>query len=123
PLSRMHAMTITAAEQQTMNFYMNVGPEYIEPIARGLYLEIGMIEEQHVTHYESLLDPLDSWLCNWVFHEYNEVYLYHSMLAQESDPRIAKLWELHRDMELGQLHVACDFLRRYEGRDPEELLP
>ena len=27
PLSRLHALTIMSAEQQTMNFYMNVGPQ------------------------------------------------------------------------------------------------
>ena len=123
PLSRMHVMTIVAAEQQTMNFYMNHGTDWIEPIARGLYAEIALIEEQHVTHYESLLDPLDSWLKNLVFHEYNEAYLYWSMLQQEEDRRIGNIWELHLDMELGQLHAACDLLRRYEGIEPEELLP
>jgi uncharacterized protein with von Willebrand factor type A (vWA) domain len=60
PLSRLHVMTIVAGEQQTMNFYMNHGTDWIEPVARGLYAEIALIEEQHVTHYESLLDPLDS---------------------------------------------------------------
>jgi hypothetical protein len=123
PLSRMHVMTIIAGEQQTMNFYMNHGSDWIEPIARGLYAEIAMIEEQHVTHYESLLDPLDSWLANWVFHEYNEVYLYWSMLQHESDRRIKALWELHLNMELGQLQVACDTMRRLEGREPAEMLP
>ena len=90
PLSRLHVMTIVAAEQQTMNFYMNHGADWIEPIARGLYAEIAMIEEQHVTHYESLLDPLDSWLKQLVFHEYNEIYLYWSMLQQETDERIKR---------------------------------
>ncbi|MGH2474066.1 MAG: hypothetical protein ACRDIL_02280 [Candidatus Limnocylindrales bacterium] len=123
PLSRLHVMTIVAGEQQTMNFYMNHGTDWIEPIARGLYAEIALIEEQHVTHYESLLDPLDSWIANWVFHEYNEVYLYWSMHQHESDRRIKALWELNCDMEIGQLQVACDFMRRYEGRDPAELLP
>src|SRR5690606_34117497 len=52
PLSKMHALTIMATEQQTMNFYMNVGPQYMEPIARQLYQEIGLIEQEHVTHYE-----------------------------------------------------------------------
>ena len=70
----MHVMTIVAGAQQTMNYYMNTGPSFIEPIARQLYQEIGMVEEEHVSHYESLLDPVDSWLCNWVYHEYNEVY-------------------------------------------------
>ena len=123
PLSRMHVMTIVAAEQQTMNFYMNHGADWIEPIARGLYAEIALIEEQHVTHYESLLDPLDSWLKQLVFHEYNEAYLYWSMLQNEEDRRIKSIWELHLDMEIGQLHAACDLLRRYEGIEPEEILP
>jgi hypothetical protein len=95
----------------------------VEPIARNLYNEIGMVEQEHVSHYESLIDPLDTWLKQWVFHEYNEVFLYWSMLQQESDKRIAGVWEQHLDMELGQLQVACDFLRRYEGTDPEEILP
>jgi hypothetical protein len=123
PLSRMHVMTIIAAEQQTMNFYMNHGTDWIEPIARGLYAEIALIEEQHVTHYESLLDPLDSWLKSLVFHEYNEVYMYWSMLQNEQDRRIRNIWELHLDMELGQLHAACDLLRKFEGIEPDELLP
>ena len=123
PLSRLHVMTIVAGEQQTMNFYMNHGADWIEPIARGLYAEIALIEEQHVTHYESLLDPLDSWIANWVFHEYNEVYLYWSMLQHESDRRIKAMWELNCNMEIGQLQVACEHMRRLEGRDPAELLP
>jgi len=123
PLSRMHVMTIVAGEQQTMNFYMNHGTDWVEPIARGLYAEIALIEEQHVSHYESLLDPLDSWLKQLVFHEYNEVYLYWSMLQNEGDKRIKALWELHLDMELGQLQAACELLKRYEGIDPAELLP
>jgi hypothetical protein len=123
PLSRLHVMTIVAAEQQTMNFYMNHGTDWVEPIARGLYAEIAMIEEQHVTHYESLLDPLDSWLKQLVFHEFNEVYLYWSMLQQETDKRIKRVWEIHLDMELGQLQAAADLLRRYEGVEAAEILP
>jgi hypothetical protein len=123
PLSRMHVMTIIAGEQQTMNFYMNHGTDFIEPIARGLYAEIALIEEQHVTHYESLLDPLDSWMKQLVFHKYNEIYLYWSMLQNEDDKRIRSIWELHLDMEIGQLHAVCDLLRRYDGIEPEELLP
>jgi hypothetical protein len=123
PLSRLHVMTIVAAEQQTMNFYMNHGSDWIEPIARGLYAEIALIEEQHVTHYESLLDPLDTWLRQLLFHEYNEVYLYWSMLQNEEDKRIRALWELHLDMEIGQLQAAGDLLRRYEGVEPAQILP
>src|SRR3954466_5824248 len=75
PISKLHALTIMSAEQQTMNFYMNVGPTYMEPIARQLYQEIGLIEEEHVTHYESLVDPGETWWEMLLNHEYNECYL------------------------------------------------
>ena len=53
-------MTLVAAEQQTHDYYMNIGPLFADPLARQLYAEIASIEEQHVTHYESLLDPEQS---------------------------------------------------------------
>ncbi|HEY8376191.1 MAG TPA: hypothetical protein VIK91_06865 [Nannocystis sp.] len=123
PLSRLHAMTILAAEQQTMNFYMNVGPMYVPRLARGLFLEIAQIEEQHVTHYESLLDPLESWFQRELYHHYNEAYLYWSCMNDESDPRIRKIWELHLAMEIEHVRVAGELLRKYEGVDPEQILP
>src|SRR3954454_1804236 len=95
PRSRLHALTIVAAEQQVMNFYMNVGPEYMEPIARQLYQEIALVEEEHVTHYESLMDPAETWWERMVLHEYNECYLYYSFMQTESDARIKAIWELH----------------------------
>jgi len=123
PLSKLHALTIMAAEQQTMNFYMNVGPQYMEPIARQLYQEIALIEQEHVTHYESLVDPGESWWEMLVNHEYNECYMYYSFLQQESDPKVRRIWELHLDMELAHLQAACDLMRRHDGREPRELLP
>ncbi|HEY0637071.1 MAG TPA: hypothetical protein VGD67_05455 [Pseudonocardiaceae bacterium] len=122
PLSRLHALTIMAAEQQTMNFYMNVGPQYMEPIARRLYQEIAMIEEEHVTHYESLVDPGETWWERLVTHEYNECYLYYSFMQTESDRRVKAVWELHLNMELEHLRLACDLMRRHDGREPEEVL-
>jgi hypothetical protein len=122
PISKLHALTIMAAEQQTMNFYLNVGPQYMEPIARQLYQEIGLIEEEHVTHYESLVDPGETWWERLVNHEYNECYLYHSFMETESDPRVRAIWELHLNMELQHLRLACDLMRRHDGREPEEVL-
>jgi hypothetical protein len=122
PLSRLHALTIMAAEQQTMNYYMNVGPQYMEPIARQLYQEIGLIEQEHVTHYESLVDPGETWWEQLVNHEYNECYLYYSFLQQETDPEVKAVWELHLEMELAHLQAACDLLRRLDGREPEEIV-
>jgi hypothetical protein len=123
PRSRLHVMTLVAAEQQTMNYYMNAGNIPTDPLARGLYLEIAMIEEQHVTQYESLLDPLETWFEQWLYHEYLEVWLYHSFMEQESDPRVKAIWELHLNMEIEQLKVAADMLRRYDGKDAALLLP
>ncbi|HLV71654.1 hypothetical protein FHX41_0627 [Actinomadura hallensis] len=123
PLSKLHALTIMAAEQQTMNFYNNVGPMYMEPIARQLYQEIGLVEEEHVTHYESMQDPNETWWERLVNHEYNECYLYYSFMQTESDPRLKGIWELHLNMELEHLRIACDLMRRHDGRDPEAMLP
>jgi len=122
-ITQLHAMTILAGEQQTMNFYMNVGNRPEGEIGRGLYQEIALIEEQHVTHYESLLDPRMSWFEMLVLHEYNECYLYHSMVEEEVDPNIKKLWELHLGMEIEHLRIACEMMKKYEKRDPEEYLP
>jgi hypothetical protein len=123
PRSRLHVLTLTAAEQQTMNFYMNVGPEYMEPIARRLYQEIALVEEEHVTHYESLMDPTETWWERLVLHEYNECYLYYSFMLGETDPRIKAIWELHLNMELEHLRLACELMRRHDDRDPESVLP
>jgi hypothetical protein len=118
-----NALTIVSAEQQTMNFYMNSGNRPEQPFARGLYLEIAQIEEQHVSHYESILDPSLSWLTNLVLHEYNECWLYWSCLSTESDPKIKQLWELHLAMEIEHLRIACESMRLIEKRDPAEFLP
>jgi hypothetical protein len=123
PISLLHALTVLSAEQQTMNYYMNSGNRFIEPIARATYLEIAQIEEQHVTHYESTLDPTASWAENLVLHEYNECYLYYSFMQQEDYPRIKQLWELHLNMEIEHLKIACEILRQQDGKEPEELLP
>jgi hypothetical protein len=122
PLSKLHALTILSAEQQVMFYYMNVGPQYMEPIARQLYQEISLIEQQHVTHYESLVDPGESWWERLLLHEYNECYLYYSFLRQETDPSVRAVWELHLEMELGHLQEAVDLLRQFDGREPEEIV-
>ncbi|MEU5865138.1 hypothetical protein ABZ815_28500 [Nonomuraea sp. NPDC047529] len=122
PLSKLHALTVMAAEQQTMNYYMNVGPMAMEPIARRLYQEIGMVEEEHVTHYESLVDPGESWWEMLLNHEYNECYLYHSFMETESDPKVKAVWELHLNMEIEHLRLACELFKRFDGRDPDQVL-
>lgn len=123
PRSMLHALTIVAAEQQTMNFYNNIGSLPTEPIARGLYQEIALIEEQHVTHYESMLDAGASWAEMLVLHEYNECYLYYSFLQHEEDPRVKRIWETHLAMEIEHLRLACELMKKLDRRDPAEILP
>jgi hypothetical protein len=121
--SVMNAITIVAAEQQTMNYYMTVGNRPTEPLARALYLEIAQIEEQHVSHYESILDPTLSWLTNLVLHEYNECWMYWSWMETEVDPAIRAIWELHLNMEIEHLRLACESMKTIENVDPASFLP
>ncbi len=123
PLSKLNAMTLVGGEQQTRDYYMNVGPLFADPVARALYAEIASVEEQHVTHYESLLDPDETMLEKWLLTEACEAYNYMSCVAYESNPRIKQIWERFLDYELGQLHFVMDLFRKIEKRDPLEVLP
>ncbi|RPI14341.1 MAG: hypothetical protein EHM60_06880 [Lysobacterales bacterium] len=122
-LSKLHALTITAGEQQTQNYYLNIGPTFADPLARQLYAEIASIEEQHVTQYESLLDPSMSLLEDWLLHEANEAYLYYGAMQQETNPRIKAVWERMLDYELGHFNYVARLFEEHEGRDVQELFP
>ena len=114
---------ITAAEQQTMNFYMNVGSFYPNDYGRKMYAEIAMIEEEHVSQYESLKDPNMTWLMCWVAHEYTECYLYASMMSDETDRSIRAIYAQHYEMEVAHLKMATELLKRYENKDFSAVLP
>jgi rubrerythrin len=123
PLTKLHALTIMSAEQQTHNYYMNIGPLFADPVARQLYAEIASIEEQHTTQYESIIDASETWMEKWLMHEAMEVYNYMGCSQQETNPRIKAIWERFLDYELGHLNVAMDIFGKIEGRDPLEILP
>jgi hypothetical protein len=120
---KMNAYTLVAGEYQTHDFYMTVGPMFSDPLARQLYAEIAAIEEQHVTQYESIIDPSESWLEKWLLHEANEVYNYMSCQHYETNATVKSVWERFLDYELGQLHFVMDLFKRIENRDPAEVLP
>jgi hypothetical protein len=122
-LTRLHALTIVSAEHQVHDYYMAIGPLFADPLARLLYAEIASIEEQHVTQYESIADPDQTWLEQWLMHEANEAYTYYSCVQQESNPRLKALWERFLDYELGHLHYVRELFKQHEGRDPAEILP
>jgi hypothetical protein len=123
PLTKLHANTIMASENQTHDYYMNIGPMFADPVARQLYAEIASIEEQHTTQYESIIDPNETWLEKWMMHEAMEAYNYMSCSQYESNPRIKKIWDRMLDYELGQLNYVMDIFKKVENRDPAEVLP
>ena len=121
--SVLNTMIITAAEQQTMNYYMNVTNLVKSDLARNVYMEIAQVEEEHVTQYESLMDSGATWLEMLLWHEYNECYLYWSCYLTETDPYIKCIWEEHLNMEIAQLHKANELLEKYENKNWEEVIP
>lgn len=114
---------ITAAEQQTMNYYMNIAQFHPTEEGRKLYSEIAMIEEQHVTEYGSLLDANCTWLEGWVMHEYTECYLYYSCFVDEHDKRLRELYHTLYLEECGHLQKASEMLEKYEGKTWQCLFP
>ncbi len=123
PVTRLNALTIVSAEFQVNQYYLNAGPLFADPVARQLYAEIASIEEQHVTQYESLIDPGESLLEQWLLHEANEVYNYYGCVQSETNTRLKAIWERFLDYELGHFQRVCELFKQYERRDPAELLP
>ena len=119
----LSTMIITAAEQQTMNYYMNVTNFATTDIGRRLYQEIAMVEEEHVSHYESLMDADLTLFEKLLWHEYAECYLYWSCYVTETDPYIKNLWEENLSIEISHLHKAVELLQRYEGKEWQEVIP
>ena len=122
-LTKLNIAIITAAEQQTMNYYMNIAQFYSNDLGRKIYSEIGLIEEEHVTLYGSLSDTNKTFLENLLMHEYNEAYLYYSCYQSESDSKIKRIWEENFEKEIQHLHTAAQLLRTYEKKDYLEVIP
>lgn len=123
PLTKLDVAIITAAEQQTMNYYMNQAGFYTSDIGRRLYQEIAMVEEEHVTQYGSLIDVNETWLECWLNHEYTECYLYYSCYKDETDSNVKKIWEQHLIQEIAHLHKAKEVLQNIEHKDWTEVIP
>lgn len=120
--TNLNTMIITAAEQQTMNFYMNQAAAYENDLGRRLYEEICLVEEEHVTQYGSLIDPSPDLLECMLWHEYTECYIYYSNMLTESDPKMKKLWEYYFEAELSHLHAARNLLKKFGKKDYEQVI-
>ena len=123
PFTKLTTNIITAAEQQTMNYYMNIANFHPSELGRKLYSEIAMIEEQHVSEYGSLIDTNCTWLECWVMHEYTECYLYYSCYEDETDEYIKNIYKQIYLEECGHLQKACEMLKKYEGKEWQSLFP
>lgn len=122
PITKVNILTLVSGEQQTHNFYAEHGMMYGNDDLRRMYGEICDVEEEHVTMYESLIDPLESPFEKLLLHEFTEVCNYYTCYKDELDPKIRQVWEEFFVMELGHLHIAAEMFKKYDKRDPEEII-
>jgi hypothetical protein len=122
PQTKVNILTVLSGEQQTHNFYAEHGFMYGDHVLRETYAEIKDVEEEHVTMYESLIDPSETMFEKLLLHEFTEVCNYYTCLEDEVDDEIKKYWEIFLDIELGHLQMAAEMFKKYEKRDPEEVI-
>lgn len=120
--TKVNILTLVSGEQQTHNFYAEHGMQYGNDCLRETYAEIKDVEEEHVTMYESLIDPTESLYEKLLLHEFTEVCTYHNCLEDENDDMLKPVWEEFLDYELGHLQVAAELFKKHEKRDPEEVI-
>ena len=122
PITKVNILTLVSAEQQTHNYYAEHGFMYGNRDLKCLYAEICDVEEEHVTMYESLIDPNESWMEKWLLHEFTEVCNYYNCYKDEVCDKLKLIWEEMMQMEIAHLQVAAEMFQKYEKRDPEEII-
>lgn len=122
PQTKVNIYTLVSGEQQTHNYYAEHGMEYGSQCIRETYAEIKDVEEEHVTMYESLIDPSESLLEKLLLHEFTEVCTYYTCMTDETDERLKKIWTMFLDYEIGHLQAAIQIFKKQEKRDPEEVI-
>ena len=122
PQTKVNIYTLVSGEQQTHNFYAEHGMMYANDDLRRTYGEICDVEEEHVTMYESLIDPNETPLEKLLLHEFTEVCTYYNCYKDEENDKLKPIWEEFLAFELGHLQIASDLLKKHEGRDPEEII-
>jgi hypothetical protein len=118
PLSVLYDWAVWATHQQVARHCGGVAQRLLEPITAQ------EAPETRTAHQRRRGWRPDTGAGGWellVVHESAACYLYYSFLAEETDPRLKAVWELHLQMELAQLRAAGDLLRRYADRDPQEV--
>ena len=104
---------------------MNIGPHVRRSARAQLYAEIASIEEQHVTQYESLIDPdRDAGSRSGCCTRRCEVYNYWSCMRPESEPaHQGDLGALPRLRARPSARSRASCSSTIEKRDPAEVLP
>ncbi len=122
PQTKVNILTLVSGEQQTHNYYGEHGFEYGNECLRETYAEIKDVEEEHVTMYESLIDPTESLYEKLLLHEFTEVCNYQNCVKDEKDETLMGIWEEFLAFELGHLQRAAELFKKHEKRDPEEVI-
>ncbi len=122
PQTKVNILTLISGEQQTHNYYAEHGFMYGNNDLKRLYAEICDVEEEHVTMYETLVDPNETMFEKWLLHEFTEVCNYYNCYEDEVDERLKLIWEEMMQMEIGHLQAAAEMFKKYEKRDPEEVI-
>ena len=72
--------------------------------------------------YESLIDPTESFFEKLLLHEFTEVCTYHNCMVDEKNEMMMPIWEEFLAFELEHLRIAAELFKKYEKRDPEEVI-
>ncbi len=122
PQTKVNILTLVSGEQQTHNFYNEHGMMYGNDDLRKTYGEITDVEEEHVSMYESLIDPTETMFEKLLLHEFTEVCTYYNCYKDEKDEQLKLIWEEFLAFELEHLRIAADLVKKHEKRDPEEII-
>ncbi len=122
PRTKVNILTLISGEQQTHNYYAEHGFMYGNTDLKRLYAEICDVEEEHVTMYESLIDPNETMFEKWLIHELTEASCYYNCYADEKDERMKLIFEEMFQMEMGHLHQAIKMFEKYEKKDAASVI-
>lgn len=123
PATKLHARLAGAVADQARGHYLDVGPMFADPVARQLFAELASVKEQHVTQFESLVDPNETWLEKWLLQEALEVQVYWGCMCSETNPRVRAVWDRFLAYELEHLRLVRELFEKTELRDAAEVVP
>lgn len=122
PQTKVNILTVLSGEQQTHNYYAEHGMQYGNELLRETYAEIKDVEEEHVTMYESLIDPAETLYEKLLLHEFCEVCNYYNCYIDEKHPTLKGIWEEFLAIEIDHLKTSAKLFEKYEKRDATEII-